>query len=118
MSTLPSSLRIARRTALASAALVLLAACGGDSPTAPRGPVHGLRLTNNSERTIEKVYVSPCTSPTWGDNQLSSPLAPSAVKVFPVSASGCYDVRAVATYGHSWRRDDVNVQGTTGVQVQ
>ena len=114
--TLSFSARQGRRAVFA-ALMVGLAACGSDSPTAPATQSHGLRLSNNSWRTIDKVYVAACSDDTWGSNKLASPIAPFGMRILPVAEPGCYDVRVVATDGHSWRRDDLNISGTLGVQV-
>jgi hypothetical protein len=118
----PIPSRHARRRAalgISILGLTILGACGGsDSPTAPPAPTHGVRLTNSSSRVVNAVYVSSCTADTWGDNKLTGTLAPLGVKIFAVTTPGCYDIRVVATDGHSWRRDDIPVQGTTGVKVE
>ncbi len=109
---------ISPRHIIPTLALSALAACGGsDDPTSPSTPTAALRLTNGSARTVSAVYVSPCTSDTWGNNRLTGTISPNGVRTFSLPAGGCYDVRVVATDGHSWRRDDVNVDGTTGVRV-
>ncbi len=107
------------RVGLLTIALSALGACGGsDSPTAPSTPTHAVRLTNNSLRVVNAVYVSSCSSDSWGENKLTGTLSPLGVRTFAVTTPGCYDMRVVATDGHSWRRDDIPVQGTTGVKVE
>lgn len=120
LSTILPALHSVRRVAILGSTFmlsVLMVACGSDSPTAPT-PAHGVRVTNSSLRTVNAVYVSPCSSDSWGDNRLSGTLAPLGVQSFSVPEPGCYDVRVVATDGHSWRRDDIAVQGTIGVKVE
>jgi hypothetical protein len=64
-----------------------------------------LILTNtNATYSITAVYVSPASSGTWGANQISSSIAPSATRQIIDIPPGSYDVRIYrnAAYTYSY----------------
>jgi hypothetical protein len=87
----------------------------GESPTAcpedcpPQDPDTGvLRIENHSSYLVTELYVSPCSAPTWGQNQLSEALSPGYYVWYSVEV-GCWEMRAVASGAGEVRSDQVNV---------
>ena len=71
--------------------LFLFTACGGEDSSAT------FKLVNNSTYSVDQLYVSPTTATTWGDDQLSSTLAPG--NTFTLTGVACdkaYDILVVA----------------------
>jgi hypothetical protein len=83
----------------ACSSLIVLAACGGDSPTGPdTQPTPSLgvvSMTNNANKAIIAVYIASCSVDEWGENRLGAgqSIAPGGTRTFAI-APGCYDVRA------------------------
>ena len=75
-------------------ALVGLLACTSD-PDQSRIPATGLRVVNDSDRTIVEIYLASEGSPTWGRNRLGdSPLAPGE-EILLGARCGVYDALLV-----------------------
>lgn len=90
---------------VASLLIASAVGCGGDSSAlegaAPTGSPASLLVQNQSGVTIYYLYVSPCSSSSWGPDQLGSNVIPSrgshTVHSIP---GGCYDLKAEGS-GHS-----------------
>lgn len=73
-------------------AILALSACG-DNPLAAILPTE-IEIRNSTSSAIVGVFISPCTSDSWGANKLTDQIAPGQNRRFGVSP-GCYDVAAV-----------------------
>lgn len=101
-------------------AALVLAACGGDGPSAPSTPTMGVvRMGNNANVPIIEVNIAACTSPVWGGNRLaaSQTIEPGQDRLFSV-APGCYDFRAqTASKAGSWYQRHVFAGDTVHVAL-
>jgi hypothetical protein len=86
--------------------------CPEDCPP-PEPDMGVLRIENHSSFLVTELYISPCTAPTWGPNQLSGSLGPGYFVWYSV-AVGCWEMRAVASGAGDVRSDQINVtKGST-----
>ena len=103
-------------TAFAVAATVGLSACQPTPTTVSTSGVSNLNIVNNSGRTAFYIYLSPCSSSTWGQDRLGSGEALSAGGVRSISLpSGCWDMRASADATNpdasTWLQRNVQLSG-------
>jgi hypothetical protein len=89
------------------AGLALVAACGGDSSTAPQQT--RILLRNDSAGTIDEFYFSACTASSYGSNRISQPVAPGGSQTFDNIEPGCYDFLAGTVEGRVYESTGVNV---------
>lgn len=82
-------------------ALLLLVGCSSGRQTyqpqpAPVSSRASLVLANNSSQAIFYFYASPCSSNSWGEDQLNDAevVMPGARKSFTMTP-GCWDLKAV-----------------------
>lgn len=92
-------------------ALALLGLCGLAGPALAQGNDGSFNLTNQSGRSIERLYASPRRSSDWGDERLGGhPLAEgssTAVRMPP--EGGCRsDIRLIFADGLTEERRDIN----------
>jgi hypothetical protein len=93
-----TTLRFVRHGALLLLVGLLLVTSGC---MAPRRTVYGgggaaaVVLVNRTNASIYYVYISPCSSSSWGEDQLgdSEVVSPGATRTFSMSA-GCWDLKA------------------------
>ena len=121
MSRLPSLFRRAALPVLAALLTVGLTGCfnlGGMMPGATGGgggTYSGqteLVLVNNTRAPIYYVYISPCSSSSWGADQLGSNVVmPGNTWTFRMSP-GCYDLKAVDRDGREAIERRVDVSGS------
>lgn len=83
------------------ASFLLLTGCPTD--TDPRYG-YELRISNNGYAAIVEVYISPCSSSSWGLNQISSAIYPGYYTTVSGISEGCYDLLAYDTNGNYWKR--------------
>ncbi len=92
-----------------------------------------IRINNQTNLTITQVYISPITSPLWGDNQLTGNIGPGGSVLWTV-APGSWDIKVVDsndddfflmnryvpldttvnvnfTYGKEWHSSDCKLAG-------
>jgi hypothetical protein len=64
-----------------------------------------LAVQNRSSYTVSYMYVSPCSSGSWGPDQLGSHVIVSGGSfTFTAIPPGCYDFRAETLGGTVWKR--------------
>lgn len=81
------------------AALLIVAACGGDGTTNP-SDVPEFRIVNMGSQKITVVNISMCSDSQWGENRAGGGLKPGQRKDYQL-AQGCYDFRAGRPSGDS-----------------
>ncbi|MCA1828862.1 MAG: hypothetical protein ABR567_01770 [Myxococcales bacterium] len=73
---------------------------------APQG---SLKIVNNHCFGITELYVSPSSSGSWGQNQLSSAIAAGGSLTLTAIPAGSYDVKAVASDTVNWTQYGISV---------
>lgn len=68
-----------------------------------------LTVVNRTGSTMTQVYVSRCTSSTWGTNQLSSNIPPDGERPIDGIPGGCYDLKAITAGGGEAENLDVDI---------
>lgn len=61
-----------------------------------------VRITNNYSSPLHTVYISSCSSSTWGGDQLSSTIGRGSSQTFGGYSPGCYDLRVDALDGETF----------------
>jgi hypothetical protein len=93
------------------------------------GPARGFTVVNAGPHRIHAVYVSPSTSPGWGDNLLGQGLAASEARALQAQGlkpgrqtairvaadCGVFDVRFVAENGTEFVEEEVELCGDDDV---
>lgn len=115
---------LARRASLFAATLavatVSLTGCfqmpmaggGGGGTSGGGGGRTELMLINNTGVPIYYVYISPCSSSSWGDDQLGSNVVmPGNTWTWTMNA-GCYDLKAVDRDGREAVERRVQISGS------
>ncbi|MBL9021315.1 MAG: hypothetical protein JNL21_03915 [Myxococcales bacterium] len=75
--------------------------CSADCAAPPTDAT--ILVANNSSYTICYLYAAPCSSSTWGPDQLGSSTLPSGYTIeFSEVPPGCYDFRAESCDSMYW----------------
>ncbi len=75
-----------------------------------------IRINNQTTLTITQVYLSPNTSPVWGNNQLTGNIIPGSSVLWTV-APGSWDIKVVDSNGDDFFLMNRNVPLDTTVDV-
>ncbi len=66
----------------------------------PSSTYYKLTVSNYSSTTLSQIYISPCSSSSWGADLLSGYIYPGHYLTFTGIRAGCYDLKAVNTDGY------------------
>ena len=95
------------RTMLFLGAALLFSGCS--SPTSVSGGNASLDIVNRSGGSIWYLYLSPCSSNTWGEDQLGSDVIVNGETYSFSITPGCWDLRAEAPDGRNTERFGVQM---------
>lgn len=70
---------------------------------------HTLTVVNRTGSTMTAVYISPCSSSSWGANQISSNIPRDGERAIDGIPGGCYDLQAITAGGGEAESLDVDI---------